>query len=341
MSRSTVAGSVPSAMSHEIETMAYVVEVPWHGLGTRLASTPSVDEMLIQAGLDWTVSKRPLFTQRARGEMLEIKGQKALVRDTDHKVLSVVTDRYVPVQNRQAFEFFRRFCDAGQLELETAGALKGGGFIWALARIGRDFDIGLSGHGQSDEVRNYLLLMNSHQATHALTAQFTPVRVVCWNTLNIAMGAGLKGKGERVFRMPHLREFDEEARRLAAETLGLLEDQIEQFRTLVRELAHTPFPIEARDPYIREVFGLAAPAGEEESEAGKRLVPRVLEAFDCAPGQALDTARGTAWGAVNAVTWFVDHSRGRSRDSALTSAWFGEGAAVKRRALEKAAEFAA
>jgi len=328
-------------MSHEIETMAYVGEVPWHGLGTRLPATPSVDEMLVQAGLDWTVSKRPLFTWRARGEPLEIIGQKALVRDSDHKVLSVVTDRYVPVQNREAFEFFRRFCDAGQLELETAGALKGGGFIWALARVGRDFDLGLSAAGQSDEVRNYLLLMNSHQATHALTAQFTPIRVVCWNTLNIAMGAGLKGKGERVFRMPHLRAFDEEARRLAAETLGLLEDQIGQFRALVETLSRTPFPLEARDPYVREVFGLAEPTDEEEGEVGKRLVPRVLEAFEHAPGQALGSAQGTAWGAVNAVTWFVDHNRGRSRDSALTSAWFGEGAAIKRRALEKAAELVA
>jgi phage/plasmid-like protein (TIGR03299 family) len=337
-------------MSHEIETMAYVGEVPWHGLGTRLPAMPSVDEMLVQAGLDWTVSKRPLFTSRASdagGELVHVPGHKALVRDTDNRVLSVVTDRYVPVQNRDAFEFFRRFCDAGHLELETAGSLKGGGFIWALARIGQDFNTGLPIPGQADEVRNYLLLMNSHQATHALTVQFTPIRVVCWNTLNLAMGAGLRGTGERVFRMPHLREFDEEARRLAAETLGLLDDQIGQFKELVATLSRTPFPVEARDPYIRAVFGLPAPGEEREaertngSEAGKRLVPKVLEAFDHAPGQDLHSARGTAWGAVNAVTWFVDHGRGRSRDSALTSAWFGQGAAVKRRALKKAAELVA
>jgi hypothetical protein len=132
-------------MSHEIETMAYVGAVPWHGLGTQLPAAPSVEEMLEAAGLDWTVSKRPLFTWRSRGEALDVKGHKALVRDTDHRVLSVVTDRYVPVQNRQALELFRRFCDAGHLELETAGALKGGAFIWALARIGRGEDDGRTG----------------------------------------------------------------------------------------------------------------------------------------------------------------------------------------------------
>jgi phage/plasmid-like protein (TIGR03299 family) len=346
-------------MAHEIEAMAYVGQEPWHGLGTRLVAVPGVDEMLEQAGLDWTVSKRPLFTWRARGEPLDVKGHKALVRDTDNRVLSVVTDRYVPVQNRQAFEFFRRFCDAGHLELETAGSLKGGGFIWALARVGQDFNacpgpgsgVGLAGYGQTDEVRNFVLLMNSHQATHALTVQFTPIRVVCWNTLTLAMGEGIEGRslprarhgGERVFRMPHLREFDAEARRLAALTLGLLDDQIGQFRELVARLGRTPFPVEARDPYIREVFGLPpgrslGQAGpEEESEVGARLVPKILDAFDHAPGQELESARGTAWGAVSAVSWFVDHGRGRSRDSALTSAWFGQGAALKRRALDRAA----
>ena len=184
-------------MAHAVETMAYRLEggLPWHGLGVPVDNDITIDDMLVRAGLDWSVSKRALYypkrtVEGAPTELRIAPEEYALIRDSDEVMLDTVGANYKPVQNRDVLDFFKRFVKAGDMQMETAGSLKGGKFIWALARINESFKIG-GKHG--DETRGYLLLSQPHQFGFSMTAALTPVRVVCWNTINYALGSKLDG----------------------------------------------------------------------------------------------------------------------------------------------------
>src|SRR5262245_31150380 len=126
-------------MPHMIETMAYTNEVPWHGLGfSRTEGFKNVDQLLIDAKLDWTVEREPLMV---RDHNIEIEGFAALMRSSDKKVLDIVGSRYVPIQNREVFEFFVEFVTAGKATLETAGSIRGGKYVWCLAKLNQDFKL--------------------------------------------------------------------------------------------------------------------------------------------------------------------------------------------------------
>src|SRR6266702_3438551 len=199
-------------MSDEVESMAYAGEVPWHGLGIPVANDLTVDQMLVQAGLDWTVEKRPLYFPKAsvegqKAQLRIVPDEYALIRNSDQSVLDTVGSNFKPVQNKDVLSFFKRFVEAGDMRMETAGSLKGGKFIWALARISESFTL-----GKGDETRGYLLLSQPHQFGFSMTAALTTVRVVCWNTINAALGAKLDGSGgttSAAFRMVHSRAFDD------------------------------------------------------------------------------------------------------------------------------------
>lgn len=321
-------------MSHEIETMAFVGEKPWHGLGFELptGSKVTVERIVKAAKLDWTVSKRNLFLKMGNGEV-PIKEAFALARDTDDSVLSVVGKGYKPVQNAEAFEFFKRFCDAGQIEMETAGSLKGGKFVWGLARLKDEF--ALKG---DDEVRAYLLLLSPHVIGQAMQIRLTPVRVVCWNTLSAALRSHSHGK---VFRLPHHTAFDENAKGIAAEAIGLASEQFSDFQEKAKLLAKKKVTKEQSERYFVEVFDLPMEMVESGIKREPRVLARLRSAVVHAPGADLKDAEGTWWGAFNAVTYVVDHQMGRNRGTALHKAWFGSGARVKSKALDLAVEKAA
>lgn len=321
-------------MSHEIESMAYAGEVPWHGLGRHVSHGMTVDEMLEAAGLNWTVSKRPVYLGTDKPNIFRtIPNQFALVRDTDEAILSMCKKEYNPVQNSEAMDFFRKFCEAGNMKLETAGSLKGGKFVWALAKLNVDFQV-----AGNDNLQGYLLLMSPHVVNYSMLIQFTPVRVVCWNTLSLALGASLRGS-KNAFRMVHTAKFDDRMKALAEQTLGLATGQMQEFGEAAKMLAQVQVtPTDARQ-FFYEV--LQVPANDVElMEAGEKQLPKVLKAFEearlKAPGQNLLTAQDTLWGAFNAVTYVTDHERLTNRDNRLFSAWFDSGALAKRRALDLA-----
>lgn len=162
-------------MSTNVETMMYTRETPFHGLGTRVEEAPNSREALHLAGLDWTVDSRPVYDELIR----EIPGYKANVRSSDNKTLGIVTNRYKIVQNTEAFEFTDNLI-GGDVHYETAGSLQGGKRIWLLAKLPSKIIVG-------DEVEPYLCFTNSHDGTGAIRACMTPVRVVCNNTLNLAL----------------------------------------------------------------------------------------------------------------------------------------------------------
>jgi phage/plasmid-like protein (TIGR03299 family) len=319
-------------MTSAVEKMAFAGQTPWHGLGNPVSSKLSAMAMRKAAGQDYHVSKRAVaFAGPEKDAKLrtwhEIKDEYALVRDSDEKMLSMVGSVYRPVQTEQVFNFFHDFVKAAKMEMETAGSLWGGKYVWALARVtGNDYAIGA---GKKDEMRNYLLLLAPFEHGKALIMQYTSIRVVCWNTLCMALGANLKGKGHS-FRMPHTKDFEvekEEAKRV----LGLITDQGKQFAEAAKHLATKKITKEATEKFFFDTI--------EEPLDAKRTpakLPKFRAALEHAPGAMLPSSKGTWWGALNAVTYVIDHESGKSRDTALKNAWIGNLAKVKRRALELA-----
>lgn len=163
-------------MSANVETMFYTRERPWHGLGKMVMEAPTSKEALVLAGLDWQVIQKPIVTE----DDIPIPGFKANIRDIDEKVLGVVTDRYKVVQNEEAFAFTDELLGEG-VTYETAGSIQEGRRTWILAKLPHRYII------SGDEVIPYLVFMNSHDGTGAIKAAMTPIRVVCNNTLNLAL----------------------------------------------------------------------------------------------------------------------------------------------------------
>ncbi len=316
-------------MAHQIETMAFANTPPWHGLGVPVPDEIGVDAMLAAAGLDWTVSKRPLTTHLEDGAEVAVPSHAALTRSSDGKVLSVVGAGYQPVQNHEALDFFRRFVEAGDMKLETAGSLGGGTRVWALASIRDGF--ALDG---GDEVSGHLLFTNPHTPNAALVAQFTPIRVVCANTLAMA----LAGESAGVYRHAHFTAFDADKARAA---LGLARNQLAEFKEASAFLAARRYDDAAVRRFFVEVFEPALAANEDiDALAARPRVRQALDALTVQPGAEMRSAEGTWWGAVNAVTWLADHRLGRGADTRLSSAWYGEARQFKLRALTRAIDYA-
>lgn len=322
-------------MSHQVETMAYAKGVkPWHGLGVEVSNDLTPRQMAIKAGLDWKVSKEKLFVRGGKSFQV-VPDRFALMRDSDNTVLSIVSPTYKPVQNLEALDFFSKFVEAGQMQMETAGSLRGGKNIWGMARLGKDFKV-----GKGDTVQGNLLLSQPHSYGESFTIKFTPVCVVCWNTLTYALGSGLDARGN-TFRMPHSVEFNKETQEAAKEALGLATDQMEAFEEAAKLLASKTIKAKELDQFFFEVLSFdpeKAVTNSDGSMRAPRMLSKLKSAVVNAPGQQLGSREGTLWGAVNAVTYVVDHELGRSRETGLFHAWMGYTAGLKRKALNIALE---
>lgn len=319
-------------MAHELEIrngkaqIAYSGEVPWHGMGTKVDSNLTPAEIQVAAGLDWDVQKETMTTSSG----IEIKGKKALVRSGDNKVLDVVGDNWNPVQNDEAFEFFSEFVNAGDMEMHTAGSLKGGKMVWALAKVKESFDV-LKG----DQVDSYLLFSNPHMYGKSIDVRFTPIRVVCNNTLSLS----LEMSSANATKMSHRKVFDPSE---VKETMGLAHDKFEKFRETAQFLASRQFNSDSLIQYYNEVFPRTYKGKTEvKVKSVEDLTNNAKKAYDLLGTQAgAEFGKGSWWSAFNSVTYFTDHEMGRNADSRLSSAWFGANQTRKVKALEKAVEFA-
>ncbi len=318
-------------MAHEIESMAYVGATPWHGLGNPLTPHRPIDVWINEAGMNWQIEAGDVLFNAGASDELRIKSfadNQVLFRSDTLAPLSVVSKRYQIVQPREVLEFYRDLVAVGGFELETAGVLKGGRKFWALARTGQENH--LKG---DDRIKGYLLLATSCDGTLATTAQFTSVRVVCNNTLQVAVahpGGAVK--------VPHSTQFDPA---LVKQSLGIGLSAWDSFMGDVHRLAARPVnPIEAQR-FLVEVLGDTKLAIDQQpNQRGIQTVRNLFEGKG--RGSELTSARGTAWGLVNSVTEFVDHHRkARNQDFRLDSAWFGQGAALKDRAFQAALRLAA
>jgi phage/plasmid-like protein (TIGR03299 family) len=312
-------------MAHLVESMMYVGKTPWHGLGTQIPEDKklSVREAIIMAKLNWQVELKHVFTENLNGGKSGILNHYAVCRTSDNAFMGIVGTDYVPLQNEQALEWFQPFLDSGEATLETAGSLKGGRQVWALAKISNgNMDV-----GKEDSVAHYILLSNTHDGSVSVRVGFTPIRVVCNNTLTLAHDSA----ASQLLRVRHtssLHENLELVRDIMNTARKEFSATIEEYRNLQKH------DIDARglERYVRVVFSLP-------DKGGKELIPNIVYLFE--NGRGNKEAGKTYWGAYNAVTEYLNYFRGRTQDNTLSSLWFGESTYINKQALNVALKMAA
>ena len=307
-------------MAHQVETMAYAGEVPWHGLGKQVLPDLSPEQMLYEAGLDWSVEKVPAFAE-VNGEKVAV-GKSALVRSSDSKVLDVVGDDWNPVQNAEAFGFFADFVNEGNMEMHTAGSLKGGQMVWALAKV-KEESFELFGN---DRVDSYLLFSNPHMYGKSIDVRFTPIRVVCNNTLTLSLGTSSKNS----VKVSHRTQFNADQ---VKETMGIASSKLNQYKEMSQFIASKRFTEDSKIEYLEKLFPVLGEAKRKQRSKG---AAGVLDILDTQPGA--EYGEGTFWQLFNGVTYYVDHEMGRNADNRMSAAWFGSGVKKKQDALNLAAE---
>lgn len=309
-------------MAHEIDTttgkaaFAHVGAQAWHGLGQQLTEGADIDVWKKEACLNWKLKTSPVYFDSGSNktlvadDLLVMPDRQLLYRSDTKDALSVVSDNYKIVQPGEVLDFYKELVESAGFKLETAGALFGGRKFWALARCGESAKI----MGQ-DELKPYLVLASSCDGSMATMAHFTSVRVVCNNTLRMAIGAA--GKLAKI-RVPHNAEFDHEAVRA---DLGLVDQVWDKFLASVRILAKEKIH---RDDAIDVVAGQLKkewiddndiPMPRELKMESSRALRRIITLFDGEGlGAGFKSSNGTAWGLLNAVTQYVDHESGSQKD---------------------------
>lgn len=324
-------------MSHDLATtngrtaMMYAGVVPWHGLGTRLNEPATAREAIEAAGLDYLAELKRI--QTTDGTPVPLR--KAVVRSDTRDVLGVVGKAYLPVQNFQAFGFLDAVVADGGLRYHTAGALGKGERVWMLAKLPDDIRV----KGSDDITERFLLLSNSHDGTSALRVYFTPIRVVCANTLSIAARNG-RGQGVSIIHKGDLATKVQQAQEVLGLARRFYDDVHEQIDRLAR---HYPSPSQLEN-YFRQVYP-DSPDGP--STRANNIREEFRRLFEEGIGHDLPAIRHTTWTALNAVTEYMDHHRSTRGKSAhdrasnrLESAWFRSGARLKERAWELAVQLA-
>ena len=284
-------------MAHELEinadgtaSMFYAGETPWHGLGTRVEEAATSADAIKLAGLDWDVVQSPVSVGGR-----DVDGYSANVRSTDGKVLGITSDKYVPVQNREAFEFTDLLI-GGDVKYETAGALKGGKLVWLLAKLESRKILG-------DEIQQYLTFATGHDGKTPVRVFDTSTRVVCANTYQLALGSA-----KRVWHFEHASGVHDKLRE-ARETLANARDYMDALEQRAEELYNTKLGQEQVNKILTQIFGDET-LFEDQSMKAKRIVmlkDRLIEVYT--GRDDLQNMRGTAWGMYNAFADVAAHAR--------------------------------
>lgn len=307
---------------HLVETMAYTNARPWHGLGNQLSAQSPISVWIKQAGMGWQIEESPVyFKQDGNADLVPFEDQKVLYRSDTGAALSVVSKRFQVVQPRQVLEFYHELTEAHGFTLETAGVLKGGRKVWALAKTNMTARI-----KGNDVMNGYLLLATGCDGTLATTAQFTSIRVVCNNTLTVALS-----EGTSCVKVPHSTTFDPAA---VKQQLGLLSTNWEDFIYKMKRLSDRKLKHMESEAFISQLFS----ADQDFKPVNERAKQKIMALYSGrGRGAELSSAKGTAFGLLNAITEFIDHERrAKNTDYRLDSAWFGTGAILKSDALDQA-----
>lgn len=316
-------------MAHEIDmtndraNIAYTNDTPWHGLGQRVPPNAPIEVWAEMSGLTWTAERSPAFYHFR--DVIRPAGDDVLYRSDNGFRLGTVSKEYKVVQPHDVLDFFRGYVDGlgAAFTMETVGSLRGGKRIWGLAKAKE----GLFMLPGGDAVERYLLMATSFDKTLATVIQQTSVRVVCQNTLSAAYA----GQGQdATIRVSHHASFSTQR----ARELISMDASWASFQEDVERYSRTHITPRDLEEYFRKVL-------EIESTKDTPQLLRLLDIHKRAPGQELESANGTIWGAINAVTYLVDHVMGEDRDVRMDQSWFGQRRSIKRRALQLAHTLAA
>jgi phage/plasmid-like protein (TIGR03299 family) len=326
-------------MAHEIDmttgkaAIFTAGEQPWHKLGVNVAECQTSARALELASLDWAVKKWPVKAVGPDGTTLDVGGQFATVRTDTKAALGVVGDWYQPLQNRDAFDFMDALVGEKLAMFETAGAIKGGRRVWVLAKIPKEIRV-----GKTDEILPYVLLTNSHDGTSRACIIPTTIRVVCQNTLNIALKSRGQDMGLAITHTGSLNRRVAEAREKLGVVLARMDEWSEQANVLARK--------KLGSRQLGDFFAKLVENRVEKSQ--KKLLESFLESFE-SERQSLPGIKGSLWAAYNAVSEWADHGMGvfgkddemKRADNRLTSIWFGPANTIKQEAFALALDMAA
>lgn len=319
-------------MAHELEIingkgqMFSVTETPWHGLGTVVSNAPSIEDVLNLSGLNWSVELQPTFL----ADGTETK-QKAIVRDSDKSILGYVGDRYRPLQNTEALSFFEKFHTSGLVDFETAGSLRNGQRIWIMAKFKENSEVAIT---KNDTVRKYLLLSNGHDGVMGIRVGFTPIRVVCANTLAAAHNEdGEANKLISVFHTKNTMQNLEAIRDIINTTNQSFEATVEQYKAMAKKQIKKDHL--AR--YVDIVFYNSKQAEtDREKLMRENMTENITRLFEYGHGNQDQDVRGSVWALYNGVTQYLSYEAGRSSDTRLNNLWFGTAKNVNQKAFDTA-----
>lgn len=322
-------------MPANVQTMAYYGEAPWHGLGTPVPKGVTAEQMICAAGLDWQVELRPARGSReinrdgefSRYEVVRVPRPGTQEAEV---LFGIVSRRYEPLLNVEAFQFFDSIVGQGKAYFETAGALGEGERIWVMARMPGAMEI-----VRGDECFKYLLLSNTHNGEGAVVVKFTAMRVVCQNTLMLAME-----DGQKAYRVRHSGLMQFQLGKLA-KFLAITQEVFLNAEESFHQLAKIHMIGDRLEHYLEAVF----PRTETHKKNGKKPLrwTYVREVFESQPDLQLPGVQGTLWGAYNAITRFEDYKQPQHEEDPerrLERVWFGSGADIKLVALQKGLDFA-
>ncbi len=328
-------------MAHEIDSLFYTGEKPWHKLGKELGQVATAAEALSAAGLDWTVSKKPLHLI----DGTVVPDHFAIVREDRNVPLGVVGNIYEPLQNKDAFSFFDAVVGSKEAIYHTAGSLRGGQYVWILTKLPGTIRV-----VKDDLIEKFLLLTNAHNGMKAARMLFTPIRVVCMNTHNVAIALAereiqkAKEAGESFLGNATMRHTTNLGARVAdvRKSLGIVSMQYQVYEEAAKRLAMTQVTTAAWKSYLMNV-GIR-PTGKDDAKlptATQKIIDEVSAMFDKGRGNDLPGVKHTAWGAFNAVAEYVDYSRSKDEnDTRAKSILFGSGAVLKQKAWDAALSIA-
>lgn len=312
-------------MVANVETMFYVNETPWHGLGEKLDAPPTIQEAITLAGLDWEVGLKDLFT--AEGQQVPAR---ATYRKTDNSILGVVGPRYTPLQNADAFDWFQPFVDSGLVGLHTAGSLQEGKKVWVLAEINRETSEIVTG----DEIAKFIMLSNSHDGTTAIRVGFTPIRIVCANTLAMAHNS----KASKLIRVRHTQSSRVNLDNLR-EIMDVVNAEFEATAEQFRFLASRKYNYSDIRKYVKTVLGVEKVQDSDLPTRTKNTMDSIFGMIEN-ERQSVGGMRGTYWAAYNGVNEYLNYHQGRNADNRMNSLWFGSGYNENVNALQLAVDFA-
>ena len=312
-------------MPAAVEQMMFVGATPWHGLGNQVDEGVGIEDAIVSAGLDWEVGLKDL--QTVDGVPVS---HRATYRKTDGSILGVVGPRYTPLQNKDAFDWFQPFLDANECSIHTAGSLHSGQKVWVLAQLNRDNSEIVNG----DDVAKFILLSNSHDGTTAIRVGYTPIRVVCVNTLAFAHNH----TNSKLIRIRHTRSSQknlESVRDIMDNINAEFEATAEQYRFL----AGKNFNQADINRYVKVVLGIDKTPDEDIKTRTRNIMDEIMSRIE-GPKQSATNVRGTWWAAYNGFNEYLNYAKGRTTDNRLDSLWFGVNANDNVKALNTALEFA-